>query len=320
MDGVTYGFVGFGAAFNTEAKIAQCCYCYLLQKGRLVLELARPGIYEIEVPEKSVVSISGLVPHRIKSIGSTPETVADLNGLIRPVQPRGPERASQRASQSASQSASSDYTSTNGAAVESDLIVELIVGEVKNDALAFASAYSGMQLITPTAAPQLHRKLCAIFALIEDELMQPLIYSTESVRLLSEALVVNLMRFGEASRGDGTALNGITVPEISVDPRISRVMLEIGRNPTARWSVEALANLAGMSRTAFANSFKRNIGITPLKSVSHARLAKSIFELDKSARSIADIAERCGYSSAAAFIRAFQREFGLTPARWRKKA
>jgi AraC-like DNA-binding protein len=35
---------------------------------------------------------------------------------------------------------------------------------------------------------------------------------------------------------------------------------------------------------------------------------------------LARIAERSGYESEAAFIRAFKREFGVPPAAWRRRA
>ena len=54
-------------------------------------------------------------------------------------------------------------------------------------------------------------------------------------------------------------------------------------------------------------------------------LAAFVRDPDASARRIAGTtlsveaaAEEAGYSSSAAFVRAFQREFGETPARWRR--
>ena len=50
------------------------------------------------------------------------------------------------------------------------------------------------------------------------------------------------------------------------------------------------------------------------------RLQLAAHALTTTPRGVADIAAEVGYESEAAFNRAFKRETGLTPGRWRDKA
>jgi AraC-like DNA-binding protein len=50
------------------------------------------------------------------------------------------------------------------------------------------------------------------------------------------------------------------------------------------------------------------------------RLALAARSLRAGNEAIARIAERVGYESEAAFNRAFKREFGAPPAKWRRSA
>jgi len=284
MDGVTYGVANFDTSFKAQSRLAQYSYCYLVRKGQFILELEHPGTHEVIIPEGAIFSISGLTPHTIRSIGSPGGETLVLNDCIDSV----------------------------GRQVPGD--VQVIIGEVKNDALAFASAYSGLQLITPKNAPDIHNRLWQLYALIEDELLRQSPNAEIVVRLLSEAIVVDLGRFAALEKTDQS------VPANAlIDRRILRVMMAIGIDPGHKWTVAELASLADMSRTAFATAFRKHLGTTPLKSVSRARLAKSIFELDKTTRSVDQIAENCGFGSSSAFIRAFQKEFRATPSKWRRK-
>jgi AraC-like DNA-binding protein len=85
------------------------------------------------------------------------------------------------------------------------------------------------------------------------------------------------------------------------------------------WTTEALARESGLSRSAFAERFTNLIGVPPMRYLAQWRLQLAAARLRDSARPTAQIAYEVGYESDAAFSRAFKREFGVTPAAWRRQ-
>jgi AraC-like DNA-binding protein len=104
------------------------------------------------------------------------------------------------------------------------------------------------------------------------------------------------------------------------DPIVGRALALIHGRREHRWTVPALAREAGASRSAFAERFTGLIGETPMRYLSRQRLRFAAQQLHDSRASISRLALDVGYESEAAFSRAFKREFGKTPAAWRKQA
>jgi AraC-like DNA-binding protein len=102
------------------------------------------------------------------------------------------------------------------------------------------------------------------------------------------------------------------------DRHVGRALAEIHRQPALDWTVEALAEQAGLSRSALAQRFTALIGLPPMTYLKRWRLSLAAAALKEGGRKVAALAERYGYESEAAFNRAFKREFGLPPAAWRR--
>jgi AraC-like DNA-binding protein len=83
------------------------------------------------------------------------------------------------------------------------------------------------------------------------------------------------------------------------------------------WTVQSLANVAGMSRTAFAVRFKELVGTTPLDYLNGWRMRVARQALTESDERLARVAERVGYLSETAFSAAFKRVTGQSPGRFR---
>lgn len=79
------------------------------------------------------------------------------------------------------------------------------------------------------------------------------------------------------------------------------------------WTLEGLAHQVGMSRSAFAARFKSVLGLTPMNYLTDWRMTKARQLLNETDYSILAIAAEVGYSSEAAFNRAFKRKFNATP-------
>ena len=85
------------------------------------------------------------------------------------------------------------------------------------------------------------------------------------------------------------------------------------------WTVESLAEAAGMSRSAFAARFKELLGQTPLKYVTEWRMQKAMQLLQQREKKIIDVARLVGYESDAAFSKAFKRVVGTNPSEYLKR-
>jgi transcriptional regulator GlxA family with amidase domain len=82
--------------------------------------------------------------------------------------------------------------------------------------------------------------------------------------------------------------------------------------PDKDWTLEWLADTAGMSRTSFANVFRDVIGVTPGNYLSRWRLTLAKGLLSEGAP-LKGVAQAVGYASPAALSRAYTRQFGFTP-------
>jgi AraC-like DNA-binding protein len=85
------------------------------------------------------------------------------------------------------------------------------------------------------------------------------------------------------------------------------------------WTVESLAEAAGMSRSAFAARFKELLGQTPLGYVTEWRMQKAMQLLQQRDKKLIDVARSVGYESDAAFSKAFKRVVGANPGEYLKR-
>lgn len=104
------------------------------------------------------------------------------------------------------------------------------------------------------------------------------------------------------------------------DPRLSRALHQIHEAPEADLSLDVLARTAGMSRTSFAIKFRAAMGIPPAEYLASWRLLKARNLLLRTDMTTSEICTRIGYGSDAAFSRAFKRQFGLPPSKFRNQA
>jgi len=93
-----------------------------------------------------------------------------------------------------------------------------------------------------------------------------------------------------------------------------RAFLEaIHEAPMQRWSIGALADSAGMSRSSFSERFTALVGRSPLRYQNEFRLRLAREMLAKREARVGEIGLRIGYESEAAFSRAYKEFFGHSP-------
>jgi AraC-like DNA-binding protein len=102
------------------------------------------------------------------------------------------------------------------------------------------------------------------------------------------------------------------------DDQIARTLGLIHRRPGERWSVDALAQQVGMSRSAFAHRFRELVGEPPLQYLTRWRMQVAADALTQGGLSLPQIAERVGYQAEAAFSKAFKKVWGVAPGTYRR--
>ena len=131
---------------------------------------------------------------------------------------------------------------------------------------------------------------------------------------MSEAILAQAIRtFVESDESSRWGLSGFS------DSHLCKALDAFHKRPSATWTVEAMAQRAGMSRTNFAVQFQKKMAMPPMQYVSAWRMEIAKQCLADPANSLSDTAENAGYASDSAFARVFKKEVGMTPASFRKQ-
>lgn len=102
------------------------------------------------------------------------------------------------------------------------------------------------------------------------------------------------------------------------DAHLSRALNAIHNDPGLSWSVETLAERAGLSRSSFARRFADVTGITPMAYLRSWRLHLARRALRAGNATVSSIAYELGYQSEAAFRTSFRQDTGLSPREYAK--
>jgi AraC-like DNA-binding protein len=131
---------------------------------------------------------------------------------------------------------------------------------------------------------------------------------------LSEALFVDILRRYVAS-----------LPEQQVgwlagarDPIVGKSLGLLHSRVAHPWTIAGLADEVGISRSGLVERFARYLSEPPMTYLTRWRLQLAARSLESTPRGVTEIAAEVGYESEAAFNRAFKREFGQPPGRYRR--
>jgi AraC-like DNA-binding protein len=97
------------------------------------------------------------------------------------------------------------------------------------------------------------------------------------------------------------------------DKPMSAAITAMHESPGHRWTLQELAELAGMSRSIFALRFKETVGTSPMEYLTRWRMLLAGDRLTHSSDPLAAIAVSLGYESESAFSTAFKRVMGCSP-------
>jgi AraC-like DNA-binding protein len=103
------------------------------------------------------------------------------------------------------------------------------------------------------------------------------------------------------------------------DPQVRRALALMQGEPARAWTLETLAQEAGLSRTALAERFREALGDTPLAHLRTLRLQAAMRLLGSTEQTLEQVAQAVGYQDAFSFSKAFKREVGLSPREFRRR-
>ncbi len=140
-----------------------------------------------------------------------------------------------------------------------------------------------------------------VVSLIATELQAPRCGHAALLNRAGDILFIGLLRHLIAQPAmPGGLFNALS------DPRIARTLVAIHARPQENWTLETLAAEAGMSRTAFANAFRKAMHRTPGKYLGTLRLAIAQ-EAVQAGHGLKHAARLSGYMSSSALSRALSR-------------
>jgi AraC-like DNA-binding protein len=102
------------------------------------------------------------------------------------------------------------------------------------------------------------------------------------------------------------------------DDGVGAALRALHADVSRRWTVAELADIAQMSRSAFAAAFKAKVGAPPLTYLIEWRMTLARDALRNGGWSNAELAAATGYESESAFSTAFRRQVGASPRHYRK--
>lgn len=103
------------------------------------------------------------------------------------------------------------------------------------------------------------------------------------------------------------------------NPRIHRALELIHASPQYQWSLDSLAKRVNMSRATLNRQFKNTVGVPPMAYILNWRMIKAKHLLKHSNKSVDQISELVGFSTARTLTKSFLRHYGLTPSQLRRQ-
>jgi len=128
--------------------------------------------------------------------------------------------------------------------------------------------------------------------------------------MLVQALRLHLQE--EAGRGVGWLF-------ALADPQIRVAIKCMHDDPGHPWTLQELAERLCMSRTVFAQKFKKRVGMTSMEYLTRWRMLLAGDRLKRSDESLSEICSSLGYEAESAFGRAFRRVWGCSPREHRRQ-
>lgn len=188
-------------------------------------------------------------------------------------------------------------------------VTELVCGYFSSDELLFNSF---LRNLPPVIRIRPTGNAAALFDAVLRRALEDGPSGDRSTARLPELLLVEALRLYSSEAPLATGWLAATK-----DPVVSRALKHIHDDPVRDWSVAELARAAATSRSVLGERFRDLLGQSPIHYLAEWRMQLAANLLVATELRLSAIAEQVGYSSEAAFSRAFHRHVGKSPAQWR---
>ena len=131
---------------------------------------------------------------------------------------------------------------------------------------------------------------------------------------LALALAAHLLQHYAGEKASQNLLQSAAQPASKLTAIADYMQTHCDRN----LSLSELASQAQMSLHYFARSFKQTVGLSPHQYLIRCRLDRAKAMLLQNELSIAEIAQRVGFSDQSHLSRHFRQQTGVTPRQWRQ--
>ncbi|KAF1046910.1 MAG: RCS-specific HTH-type transcriptional activator RclR [Herbaspirillum frisingense] len=190
--------------------------------------------------------------------------------------------------------------------VKADAEVRFLVGHC-----VFGSPDSSLliSLLPRLVLVRNERRLATLVRLVSEEFRAQRPAREMILARLLEVLLIEALRSGTGPTASPGLLRGLS------DTRLALAIRRMHESPAEAWSVVRLAKEAALSRSAFFDRFRREVGVAPMEYLLSWRMALAK-KLLLRATAVAEVAQQVGYSSASTFSVAFGRHVGVPPSRF----
>jgi AraC-like DNA-binding protein len=154
------------------------------------------------------------------------------------------------------------------------------------------------------------RRLATLLQLVREESHEQRPAREVVLARLLEVLFIEALRSTAGTNASPGLLRGLA------DARLAAALRALHDRPAHAWTVAELAREAALSRSTFFERFSRAVGVAPMQYLLAWRMALAKDLLRRCEVSVAEVAERVGYSSASTFSIAFTRHVGDPPSKY----
>ena len=107
---------------------------------------------------------------------------------------------------------------------------------------------------------------------------------------------------------------------VHCDDRIKAALICMEQNLDERIGIDEIAINVGLSRRQLERVFHKNTGISPAEAYEKIRMKKAMLLIERTSKSLIEVALDVGFASSSHFCRRFRANFGITPNALRKQS
>ena len=190
-----------------------------------------------------------------------------------------------------------------------DAETDLVHADVRR---AAPSASLPSPLVVPGFSEQQRGVVALVTACPLEVKCSPDLFAASYASLIGAAMVA----LWQAAEGrDGRVPGGADGP--AGDAQVAHVVAALVARPGEPWTLDRMAGLVHLSRSALTERFRRATGHSPMRMLREVRMDRARILLTDEYLPVTRVAFEVGYGSVAAFSRAFAADHGASPLAWR---